>query len=93
MTAGGVWASVPAPTVALAIVDVIRRPGASQYALDHARLLGPLGAIPDAGRAARLLIGDLVDDLLAPLGQRRDPGRAARRPVGRQRRSSTPAAA
>ena len=37
---GGVWSAVPAPTVALAIVDVVRRPGASQFALDHARLLG-----------------------------------------------------
>jgi hypothetical protein len=58
---------VPPPAVALAHIDVIRRPGASQYALDHARLLGALGAIPDPGER-RLLMGDLVDDLLAPLG-------------------------
>lgn len=64
---GGVWSAVPAPTVALAHVDVLRRSGASQYALDHARLLGTLGAIPD--EAERLAVmGDLVDDLLAPLG-------------------------
>ncbi len=64
---GGVWSAVPAPTVALAIVDVIRRPGASQYALDHARLLGALGAIPDA-RERLAVMTDLADDLLAPLG-------------------------
>jgi hypothetical protein len=58
---------VPAPTVTLAIVDVIRRTGASQYALDHGRLLGALGSIPDAGER-RLLMNDLADDLLAPLG-------------------------
>ena len=45
----------------------MRRPGASQYAFDHARLLGALGAIPDPGER-RLLISDLIDDLLAPLG-------------------------
>ncbi len=64
---GGVWSAVPAPTVALAHVDVIRRSGASQYALDHARLLGTLGAIPDPVERVTV-IGDLVDDLLAPLG-------------------------
>ena len=67
VAASGVWTSVPAPAVALAHIDVLRRPGASQYALDHARLLGPLGAIPDAGERRALLM-DLVDDLLAPLG-------------------------
>lgn len=67
VTGGGVWSAVPAPAVALAIVDVIRRPGASQYALDHAELLGPLGAIPDPAER-RLVMADLVDDLLAPLG-------------------------
>jgi hypothetical protein len=67
VTASGVWASVPAPTVTLAIVDVIRRPGASQFALDHARLLGALGAIPDPGERLTVM-ADLADDLLAPLG-------------------------
>jgi hypothetical protein len=67
VTACGVWSSVPPPAVALAHVDVIRRPGASQYALDHARLLGALGAIPVPDER-RLLIADLVDDLLVPLG-------------------------
>ena len=64
---GGVWGSVPAATVALAHVDVIRRVGASQYALDHARLLGALGAIHDADERLALMT-DLADDLLAPLG-------------------------
>ncbi|HET9755236.1 MAG TPA: hypothetical protein VFP66_01940 [Candidatus Limnocylindrales bacterium] len=67
VVSSGVWTSVPAPAVSLAHIDVLRRPGASQYALDHARLLGALGAIPDAGER-RVLFSDLVDDLLAPLG-------------------------
>ena len=67
VVASGVWTSVPAPAVSLAHIDVLRRPGASLYALDHARLLGALGAIPDAGER-RVLFSDLVDDLLAPLG-------------------------
>jgi len=67
LTASGAWTAVPAPAVALAVVDVIRRPGASQYALDHARLLGPLGSIPDEGER-RAVVSDLADDLLAPLG-------------------------
>ncbi len=64
---GGVWSAVPAPTVALAHVDVLRRSGASQYAFDHARLMGTLGAIPDESERLTVM-GDLVDDLLAPLG-------------------------
>ena len=67
VTSSGVWSPIPAPTVTLAIIDVIRRTGASQYALDHGRLLGVLGAIPDPTER-RLLLGDLADDLLAPLG-------------------------
>jgi hypothetical protein len=58
---------VPAATVALAHVDVIRRVGASQYALDHARLLGAIGAIPEQSERLSLM-ADLADDLLAPLG-------------------------
>ncbi len=64
---GGAWSAVPAATVALAHVDVIRRVGASQYALDHARLLGVIGAIPEASERLSLM-ADLADDLLAPLG-------------------------
>ncbi len=64
---GGVWAVAPAPTVALALEDVLRRDGACQFALDHARILAPLGSIPDADER-RAMVLDLVDDLLAPLG-------------------------
>jgi hypothetical protein len=64
---GGAWAVAPAPAVALALVDVLRRPGAGQYALDHARILAPLGSIPDADER-RAMIADLIDDILAPLG-------------------------
>ena len=64
---GGAWAVAAAPTIALALVDVLRRPGAGQYALDHARILAPLGSIPDADER-RAMVADLVDDLLAPLG-------------------------
>lgn len=67
VVASGVWATVPAPAAALAHVDVLRRAGASHYALDHARLLAALGAIPDDGER-RVLFTDLVDDLIAPLG-------------------------
>ncbi len=67
VAAGGVWSIAPAPAVALAIADVLRRPGASGYALDHARLLGPLGSIPDDDER-RAVMADLADDLLAPLG-------------------------
>jgi hypothetical protein len=64
---GGAWAVAPGPTVALALIDVLRRPGAGQYALDHARILAPLGSIPDPDER-RAMVVDLVDDLLAPLG-------------------------
>jgi len=53
--------------VTLALVDVLRRPGASQYALDHGRLMGALGAIPDPSERLTVMT-DLADDLLAPLG-------------------------
>jgi hypothetical protein len=64
---GGAFVAAPGPAVALALADTLRRPGASGLAIDHARLLGPLGTIPDEGER-RQLLGDLVDDLLAPLG-------------------------
>lgn len=64
---GGAWAVAPAPTVALALSDVLRRPGAGQFALDHARILAPLGSIPDPDER-RAMVVDLIDDLLAPLG-------------------------
>jgi hypothetical protein len=67
VAAGGVWSIAPGAAVGLALADVMRRPGACQLALDHARLLGPLGTIPDDA-ARRTLVADLLDDLLAPLG-------------------------
>jgi len=51
----------------MAVADTIRRPGATQLASDHARLLGPLGTIDDPDER-RGLVADLADDLLAPLG-------------------------
>jgi hypothetical protein len=67
LAAGGAWAVAPGPAIALALSDVLRRPGASQLAFDHARLLGPLGSIEDQGERRRM-VTDLADDLLAPLG-------------------------
>jgi hypothetical protein len=64
---GGPWAVTNGPSVALAHCDVLRRAGATQFALDHARLLAPLGSIPDPGER-RQILADLADDLLAPLG-------------------------
>ncbi|OGN82126.1 MAG: hypothetical protein A2X23_08740 [Chloroflexi bacterium GWC2_73_18] len=83
VASGGAFAVAPAPVVALALADTIRRPGMTQLALDHARLLAPLGSVEDEGERRRLLF-DLADDLLAPLGSvlvvqgvrpGRDPGR------------------
>ena len=56
------------PAVALALADVLRRPGASALALDHARLLGAARARSRTPSERRAVIADLVDDLLAPLG-------------------------
>lgn len=64
---GGVWASAPGSAVALALADVLRRPGATALAYDHARLLGPLGMVADE-HVRRRMLADLHDDLLAPLG-------------------------
>ena len=73
VVAGGAFAVAPGPAIALAMADVIRRPGVVAVAYDHARLLGPLGMIPDAGER-RQAISDLADDLLAPLGSVAIPG-------------------
>jgi hypothetical protein len=73
VASGGAWAVASASAVALALVDVLRRAGAAQFALDHARLLAPLGAIPDAGER-RAMVADLADDLLAPVGTVVMPG-------------------
>ena len=64
---GGAWAVMPAPSIALALVDVLRRAGATQFALDHARMLAPLGSIAEP-LERRAILADLADDLLAPLG-------------------------
>ena len=65
--AGGAFAAVPPPAAAMAVVDGMRRPGAVTLFHDHARLLGPIGALPDAADRRRLLV-DLLDDALLPLG-------------------------
>ena len=73
VAAGGAWAVAPGPAIALAVADVIRRPAAVSLAYDHARLLGPLGSIPDAVER-RQVIADIADDLLAPLASIVIPG-------------------
>jgi hypothetical protein len=67
VAAGGIFASSPPAVVALALADVVRRPGISQLACDQARLLGPLGAIEDEAER-RQLLANLADDILMPLG-------------------------
>ena len=67
IVSGGAFAVAPPRAVALAIADTIRRPGATQLAIDHARLLGPIGTIDDPDER-RGLLADLADDLLAPIG-------------------------
>jgi hypothetical protein len=73
VAAGGAWAVAPGPAIALAIADVVRRPAAVGVAFDHARLLAPLGSIPD-GTERRQLVADMADDLLAPLASVVIPG-------------------
>jgi hypothetical protein len=81
--AGGVWAVAPAPAVAIAVMDVVRRAGVSQLVLDHARLLGPIGTIADETERAAVL-ADLAGDALIPLGTAVVPqGLRAGRYVGR----------
>ncbi|HUG29366.1 MAG TPA: hypothetical protein VMQ65_02480 [Candidatus Limnocylindria bacterium] len=85
--AGGAFAVAPARAVALAVADTVRRAGATQLSVDHARLLGPIGTIDDPDER-RDLVADLADDLLAPIGSllvvasapasRRNPSRAGR---------------
>ncbi len=67
VVSGGAFAVPPAPAVALAIVDILRRPGAMALALDHARVLAPLGTIESEPDRRRML-ADLADDILLPLG-------------------------
>ena len=83
VAAGGAFCAAPGPAVALALADMLRRPGACGLALDHARLLAPLGTIPDEGER-RAMIADLADELLAPLGSVISPqGMRAGRNAGR----------
>jgi hypothetical protein len=57
-----------APTEAFEIVvDALRRPGATQVALDHAGVLPAIASIDDPGDR-RAMIVDLLGDLLLPLG-------------------------
>ena len=84
---GGAWNVAPGPAVALALADVLRRPGVRAAGLDHARLLAPLGTIGDA-EERHAVIADLRDDLLVPLGSvlmpaGLRPGRSAGRLVVR----------
>jgi len=65
--AGGVFAGLPPATVALAVVDGVRRPGATSILHDHAGVLAPLGALPVEADRQRLL-ADLTADCLLPLG-------------------------
>jgi hypothetical protein len=70
---GGAWSVASPSSIALAIVDVLRRAGAVQLAFDHARMLSPLGSIPDRRERAAIMT-DLLDDLLAPIGTVVTPG-------------------
>ncbi len=67
VAAGGAWAVAPGPAIALALADVVRRPGASQLAWDHARLLAPIGTVLDV-HDRQTLLAELAEDLLVPLG-------------------------
>ena len=64
---GGIWSGAPPASALVAVIDVLRRHGVVQVGMDHARLLGPLGSIPDL-RERRAIMADLLDDLLLPLG-------------------------
>jgi hypothetical protein len=64
---GGAWSAMPGPAAAHVIADVIRRPGAMQVAVDHARLLGPIGTIADDAERD-VLCADLAEDALLRLG-------------------------
>ncbi|MGH2511688.1 MAG: hypothetical protein ACRDGQ_03265 [Candidatus Limnocylindrales bacterium] len=67
IVAGGAWSVAPGPAIALALADLVRRPGASQLAWDHARLLAPIGSVNDPAER-RALLAELAEDGLVPLG-------------------------
>ena len=64
---GGAFGAIPPAAAALAVVDTMRRQGAMTLFHDHARVLAPLGTLPDEADRRRLLV-DLLDDILLPLG-------------------------
>jgi len=66
IAAGGILTALPASVVALALADIVRRPGTTQIAADPARILGPLGTIEDEGERRKLL-ASLADDILLPM--------------------------
>ena len=67
IAAGGIFATLPPPVVALAMADLVRRPGVCQITVDQARILGPLGAIEDESERRRV-IANLAEDILMPAG-------------------------
>ena len=67
IAAGGIFATLPPPVVALALADLVRRPGVCQITVDQARILGPLGAIEDESERRRV-IANLAEDILMPAG-------------------------
>ena len=58
---------LPPLAMALAVTDLIRRPGATTILGDHARVLAPLGAL-ESERDRRRILADLMDDCLLPIG-------------------------
>jgi len=83
IASGGAWHVAPGPAVALALADVLRRPGVRAAGLDHARLLAPLGTIEDPEERYAVM-ADLRDDLVVPLGTVLMPaGMRAGRSMGR----------
>ena len=80
--AGGAWSAVPGPAAAHIVADVVRRPGAVQVAIDHARLLGPIGTIAD-DEERDALVADLARGPAPPARDHRDAARPAAEPAGR----------
>lgn len=64
---GGAFSALPTAAIGLALIDIMRRPGAATILHDHAHVLAPLGALPVEGDRRRLL-ADLMDDCLLPVG-------------------------
>ena len=79
VASGGAWSVAPGPAVALALADVIRRPGVRALGWDHARLLAPLGTIADPDGATLDHGGSSRRSPGSPR-QRGDAGRDASRP-------------